>query len=114
MNGEHPAVIRQAGLQSERNKGPKYVLSAALGALTIFVRWNNERFCFNRAAPEWAHYNPVPWHLLPHGLGGAIALVLGAMQFPTRLLADHVLQCSKRAGPGSGANGGDGRSLETL
>jgi len=53
--------------------------------MTLFVLWNNERFFLNPEAPEWAHFNPIRWHLVPHGLGGTIALVFGAMQFSTRL-----------------------------
>jgi hypothetical protein len=53
--------------------------------MTLFVLWNNERFFLNPEPPEWAHFNPIRWHLVPYGLGGTIALVLGAMQFSTRL-----------------------------
>lgn len=69
---------------------PKYVLFAALGLMTLFVLWNNERFFLNPQAPEWAHYNPIRWHLVPHGLGGAIALALGGLQFSTRLRRRHI------------------------
>jgi uncharacterized membrane protein len=64
---------------------PKYVLFALFGLMALFVLWNNERFFLNPQAPEWAHYNPIRWHLLPHGLGGTLALALGALQFSTRL-----------------------------
>jgi uncharacterized membrane protein len=64
---------------------PKYALFAVLGFMALFVLWNNERFFLNPQAPEWAHYNPIRWHLLPHGLGGTLALALGALQFSTRL-----------------------------
>jgi uncharacterized membrane protein len=53
--------------------------------MALFVLWHNERFFLNPQAPEWAHYNPIRWHLLPHGLGGTLALALGALQFSTRL-----------------------------
>ena len=53
--------------------------------MAIFVLWNNERFFVNPQAPEWAHYSPIRWHLLPHGVGGTIALAFGALQFSTRL-----------------------------
>ncbi len=65
--------------------GAKHVLFAVLGLMTMFVLWNNERFFLNPAAPEWAHIDPIRWHLIPHGLGGALALLLGAVQFSTRL-----------------------------
>ena len=62
----------------------KYSLFAVLGVMTVFVAWNNERFFLDPLAPEWAHYNPVRWHLLPHGVGGTLTLALGALQFSTR------------------------------
>ena len=64
---------------------PKYAFFTVLGLMALFVLWNNERFFLNPQAPEWAHYNPIRWHLLPHGLGGTVALGLGALQFSTRL-----------------------------
>jgi len=33
----------------------------------------------------WQHYQPFKWYLLPHGLMGACALLLGPMQFSDRL-----------------------------
>jgi hypothetical protein len=53
--------------------------------MVIFVAWHNERFFLNPQAPEWTHYGPIRWHLLPHGIGGALALGLGALQFSTRV-----------------------------
>jgi uncharacterized membrane protein len=58
---------------------------AVVGAATLFVLWNNERFFLDPRAPEWAHYGPIRWHLVPHGIGGTCALLLGALQFSTRL-----------------------------
>ncbi len=77
-----PQAARSRGTVGTR---PKYALFAVLGLTTLFVLWNNERFFLNPQAPEWAHYNPIRWHLLPHGLGGTLALALGALQFSTRL-----------------------------
>jgi len=51
----------------------------------LFVLWHNERFLLNAGAPEWTHFNSVRWHLVPHGVGGAIALSVGALQFSTTL-----------------------------
>jgi uncharacterized membrane protein len=68
----------------------KHALFVVLGVMALFVLWNNERFFLNPRAPEWAHYNPIRWHLLPHGVGGTLALTLGALQFSTRLRRRHV------------------------
>jgi Predicted membrane protein (DUF2306) len=39
----------------------------------------------NRADPVWEHYQPFRWWLLPHGLAGACAILLGPLQFSDRL-----------------------------
>jgi uncharacterized membrane protein len=70
---------------SNQRSIPKYVLFAVLALMSLFVLWNNERFFLNPQAPEWAHYNPIRRHLLPHGVGGTVALAFGALQFSTRL-----------------------------
>ncbi len=64
--------------------GKRVFFTVFLMAL-LFVLWNNERFFLNADAPEWRHLNPVRWHLIPHGIGGAVALTLGAFQFSTTL-----------------------------
>jgi hypothetical protein len=53
--------------------------------MALFVLWNNERFFLDPQAPEWEHYGPIRWQLIPHGLGGTFALVFGALQFSTRI-----------------------------
>jgi uncharacterized membrane protein len=68
---------------------PKYALFAALGLMTMFVLWNNERFFLDPEAPQWAHYLAIRWHLIPHGLAGTLALALGALQFSTRVRRHH-------------------------
>jgi uncharacterized membrane protein len=78
-------AVRKAAQETRARADAKYVLFAVLGLMALFVLWNNERFFLNPQAPEWEHYNPIRWHLIPHGLGGTIALLLGAIQFSTRL-----------------------------
>jgi len=63
----------------------KRLFFGIFGIAFVFVLWNNERFFLNPLAPEWAHFNPIRWLLLPHGLAGLVALLLGATQFSTRL-----------------------------
>jgi uncharacterized membrane protein len=72
-------------VRAQRRITAKHGWFALVGAATLFVLWNNERFLLNPRAPEWGHYEAIRWHLLPHGLGGAVALVLGALQFSTRI-----------------------------
>jgi uncharacterized membrane protein len=56
-----------------------------LGLMTLFVLYNNERFILFHSHPDWEYFFPVRWWLLPHGLGGALALIIGPMQFSTRV-----------------------------
>ena len=63
----------------------KHLFFAVFGILGLFVLWNNERFFLNPHAAEWQHINPIRWQLIPHGLGGAMALGLGALQFSSRV-----------------------------
>jgi len=64
---------------------PKYLLFAFIGLMMVYVLRHNESFLLNRADPVWQHYEPFKWWLLPHGLAGACALLLGPMQFSDRL-----------------------------
>ncbi len=64
---------------------PKYILFAFIGLMMAYVIRHNESFLLNRADPVWQHYQPFKWWLLPHGLAGACALLLGPMQFSDRL-----------------------------
>jgi hypothetical protein len=74
----------------DKRLAPKHLFFAIVGLMTLFVIWNNERFVLNPQAPEWGHYHPIRWHLVPHGLGGTLALALGALQFSTRLRRRHL------------------------
>jgi len=62
----------------------KRALFLALGLMFVFVLWRSERFIVDHAHPDWAYYFPVRWWLIPHGLGGLIALVTGPFQFSSR------------------------------
>jgi uncharacterized membrane protein len=64
---------------------PKYVLFAFIGLMLAYVLVHNESFLINRQDPVWQHYHPFRWWLLPHGLAGACALLLGPLQFSDRL-----------------------------
>jgi uncharacterized membrane protein len=64
---------------------PKMMVFAFIGLMMAYVLYHNERFLINASDPVWAHYQPFKWWLLPHGLAGACALLLGPMQFSDRL-----------------------------
>jgi uncharacterized membrane protein len=64
---------------------PKYLLFAFIGLMVAYVLVHNESFLVNRQDPVWQHYHPFRWWLLPHGIAGACALLLGPLQFSDRL-----------------------------
>jgi Predicted membrane protein (DUF2306) len=67
----------------------KHVLFFVLALMTLFVVYRNERFFFNHQSDTWKFFYPVRWKLFVHALGGATALVLGALQFSTKLRQSH-------------------------
>lgn len=64
---------------------PKYLLFAAIGLMLAYVIPHDESFLVHPKDPMWQHYEPFKWWLLPHGIAGACALLLGPMQFSDRL-----------------------------
>src|SRR5271165_7055381 len=64
---------------------PKLLVFAFIGMMMAYVLYHNERFLINAGDPVWHHYQPFKWWLLPHGLAGACAILLGPMQFSDRL-----------------------------
>jgi uncharacterized membrane protein len=63
----------------------KYYLFAAIGLMLAYVIPHDESFLVHAQDPLWHHYEPFKWWLLPHGIAGASALLLGPMQFSDRL-----------------------------
>ncbi len=47
--------------------------------------YHNERFLVDSSHPVWQHYEPFKWWLLPHGIFGAIVLLLAPFQFSDRI-----------------------------
>lgn len=64
---------------------PKYVLFALIALMMAYVLRHNESFLIHPEDPVWHHYHPFRWWLLPHGIAGACALLLGPLQFSDRL-----------------------------
>jgi uncharacterized membrane protein len=64
---------------------PKHLIFIVIGVMMVIVLHENEYFLIDHSAPVWAHYEPFKWWLLPHGLFGAMALLLGPFQFSDRL-----------------------------
>ena len=64
---------------------PKYLLFAAIGLMLAYVIPHDESFLVHPKDLQWQHYEPFKWWLLPHGIAGGCALLLGPMQFSDRL-----------------------------
>jgi len=75
----------QASFERSPRLRPKYLLAAAIGLMLAYVISHDESFLAHPKDPVWQHYEPFKWWLLPHGIAGACALLLGPMQFSNRL-----------------------------
>jgi uncharacterized membrane protein len=75
-----PTVLKQSSWFRS-----KYFLFAAIGLMLAYVIPHDESFLVHSKDPLWQHYEPFKWWLLPHGIAGACALLLGPMQFSDRL-----------------------------
>ena len=64
---------------------PWYLMFGVLGLMFVYVLGHDESFLVNPKDPIWQHYEPFKWWLLPHGIAGTCALLLGPMQFSDRL-----------------------------
>lgn len=71
--------LRPGGLRT------KYLVFGFIGLMMAYVLHHNESFLIDPQDPVWQHYEPFKWWLLPHGIAGACALLLGPMQFSERL-----------------------------
>ncbi len=65
----------------------KYFLFAAVALMLAYVIPHDESFLVHPKDPIWQHYESFKLWLLPHGIAGACALLLGPMQFSDRLRA---------------------------
>lgn len=63
----------------------KYVVFGGIGIMMAYVLYHNERFLIEPSNPIWEHYEPFKWWLLPHGLFGAVVILLAPLQFSERL-----------------------------
>ncbi len=63
----------------------KHAMFLVLGFMTLVVLYHNERFLISPNSGTWKFFYPVRWKLFLHATGGATALVIGALQFSSRL-----------------------------
>jgi hypothetical protein len=74
-------------LSARRSSGlrPKDAVFVAVGAMTLYVLYHNERFLIEPKNPVWRHYIEIAFWLLPHAVAGTCALLLAPLQFSERL-----------------------------
>jgi hypothetical protein len=63
----------------------KYLVFTVIAMIMVYVLYHNERFLIEPANPIWQHYAPFKWWLLPHGIFGAVVILLAPLQFSDRL-----------------------------
>ena len=63
----------------------KYMVFSVIAVMTAYVIYHNERFLIEPENPIWRHYEPFKWWLLPHGIFGALVILLAPLQFSDRL-----------------------------
>jgi uncharacterized membrane protein len=73
---------RGAGAAPDRLKHSFFAL---MGLCVLLVLWVDERFWLDPSDPHWKHVAPVKYLLILHGLAGATALTVGAMQMSSRI-----------------------------
>lgn len=64
---------------------PKGAVFGAIGAMTLYVLYHNERFLIEPENPMWKHYAEIAFWLVPHAVAGTCALFLAPLQFSDRL-----------------------------
>ena len=80
-----PLATRTPFFQSISWLRPKHLLFGFIGLMLAYVLVHDESFLVDAKDPEWQHIQIFRWWLLPHGLAGACAFLLGPMQFSDRL-----------------------------
>lgn len=63
----------------------KYIVFSVIGLASVYVLYHNERFLIDSSHPAWQRYEAFKWWLLPHGIFGAIVLLVAPLQFSERL-----------------------------
>lgn len=63
----------------------KYVVFSLIAVASVYVLYHNERFLVDSNHPVWQRYESFKWWLLPHGIFGAIVLLVAPFQFSDRI-----------------------------
>jgi hypothetical protein len=67
------------------NISSKHYLFLAFGCMTLFVFYHTDRFLLVNRMKDWGYYFSVRWWIVVHASAGAMALVLGPLQFSSTL-----------------------------
>jgi hypothetical protein len=67
------------------NISSKHYLFLAFGCMTLFVFYHTDRFLLVHRMKDWGYYFSVRWWIVVHASAGAMALVLGPLQFSSTL-----------------------------
>jgi len=68
----------------------KWGLFALMAVLTAAVLFTRAQFLFHPDDAQWRHIAPFQWLLLPHAIFGMTALLVGPLQFSSRLRAANL------------------------
>ena len=71
--------------RSRQGLNLKPIVFAAIGVMTLYVLYHNERFLIQPENPIWRHYAQIAFWLIPHAIAGTSALLLAPLQFSERL-----------------------------
>jgi len=77
--------FRTKGVLMKERLNAKYLVFSVIAVMMMYVLYHNERFLIEPTHPIWQHYEPFKWWLLPHGLFGAVVILLAPLQFSDRL-----------------------------
>jgi uncharacterized membrane protein len=66
------------------------VVWAIFALMSLFVLFTREWTLLDSRSFLRQRYAPIPWLMLAHGIPGALALMLGVLQFSTRLRQRHL------------------------
>jgi uncharacterized membrane protein len=67
----------------------KYATFLVIAAMTAYVLVHNESWLVDASDPVRVHYAQIKQYLMPHGIAGAIALLLAPFQFSDRLRSKY-------------------------
>src|SRR5262245_58811617 len=68
---------------------PKHLLFLLIASMMLVVLMR-ERILLDSQHPIWRHYEPFKWWLAPHGIAAALTLLMGPLQFSSRLRSRHL------------------------